>query len=64
VSSHACCLLRELTLDDARDHCLVDTDVNDSWIAACCLARQLPLATLNIKDFSDYAEHEGLELVR
>lgn len=38
--------------------------VNDSWVAACCLARELPLATLNIKDFADFAEHEGLELVR
>lgn len=38
--------------------------VNDSWVAACCLARELPLATLNIKDYVDYAEHEGLELVR
>lgn len=35
--------------------------VNDSWIAACCLVRELPLATFNTKDF---AEHEGLELVR
>jgi predicted nucleic acid-binding protein len=33
---------------------------NDSWIAACCLARQLPLATFNVKDF---AEHEGLNLI-
>ena len=23
---------------------------NDSWIAACCLVRQLPLATFNIND--------------
>jgi toxin FitB len=38
--------------------------VNDSWIAACCLARELPLATLNIKDYVDHAEHEGLVLVR
>jgi predicted nucleic acid-binding protein len=37
--------------------------VNDSWIAACCLAFQLPLATLNTKDFADFAEHEGLDLV-
>jgi predicted nucleic acid-binding protein len=37
---------------------------NDTWIAACCLVRELPLATLNIKDFADFAEHEGLELVR
>lgn len=37
--------------------------VNDSWIAACCLVRGVPLATLNIKDFADFAEHEGLELI-
>ena len=37
--------------------------VNDSWIAACCIARELPLATFNIKDYADFAEHEGLELV-
>jgi hypothetical protein len=29
---------------------------NDSWIAACCLARELPLATLNVKDFADYVD--------
>ena len=37
--------------------------VNDSWIAACCLARGLPLATLNVKDFADYADQEGLVLL-
>jgi toxin FitB len=37
---------------------------NDSWIAAFCLVRDAPLATFNIKDFADFAEHEGLELVR
>lgn len=37
---------------------------NDTWIAACCLVRSHPLATLNVKDFADFAEHEGLELVR
>ncbi|RZT88082.1 hypothetical protein EV383_5017 [Pseudonocardia sediminis] len=37
--------------------------INDSWIAACCLARDLPLAKLNGKDFADFAEHEGLELL-
>ncbi len=36
---------------------------NDTWIAACCLVAGLPLATLNIKDFADFAEHEGLRLV-
>jgi len=39
------------------------TPTNDSWIAACCRARGLPLATLNIKDFEDFAEHDGLVLV-
>lgn len=34
---------------------------NDSWIAACCLVREVPLATFNVKDF---AGHEGLELIR
>lgn len=38
--------------------------VNDSWIAACCLARQVPLATLNVKDFSDFVEYEGLRVIR
>jgi predicted nucleic acid-binding protein len=37
--------------------------VNDSWIAACCLSRNLPLATLNGKDFTDFVEHEGLMLL-
>ncbi|MFR9802594.1 PIN domain-containing protein [Pseudonocardia sp. RS010] len=36
---------------------------NDSWIAAACLAYELPLATLNVKDYSDFAEHEGLVLL-
>lgn len=36
---------------------------NDSWIAACCLVRDLPLATLNIKDFADFEQHEGLHLL-
>ncbi|HEY2983924.1 MAG TPA: type II toxin-antitoxin system VapC family toxin [Jatrophihabitantaceae bacterium] len=37
--------------------------VNDTWIAACCLVRALPLASLNVKDFADFAEHEGLQLI-
>lgn len=36
---------------------------NDSWIAACCLAHELPLATPNTKDFTDFTEHEGLILI-
>jgi hypothetical protein len=37
--------------------------VNDMWIAACCLVPGLPLATLNIKDFADFADHHGLVLL-
>ena len=37
--------------------------VNDTWIAASCLVRDLPLATLNNKDFSDFADHDGLRIV-
>ena len=36
---------------------------NDTWIAACCLVYELPLATLNVKDFADFAEHHGLVIV-
>jgi predicted nucleic acid-binding protein len=38
--------------------------INDSWIAACCLAHNVPLATLNAKDYEDFAEHEGLVLLK
>lgn len=51
--------LRVETLSQGRPR-----PVNDNWVAACCLARELPLATLNIKGFSDFAEHEGLELTQ
>jgi toxin FitB len=37
--------------------------VNDTWIAACCLVRELPLATFNTKDYLGFSEHEGLELL-
>ncbi len=37
--------------------------VNDTWIAACCLVRDLPLATLNVKDFNDFADHDGLRII-
>jgi toxin FitB len=36
---------------------------NDTWIAACCLTKGFPLATLNVKDFDHFAEHEGLTLI-
>jgi predicted nucleic acid-binding protein len=37
--------------------------VNDMWIAAVCLSDDLPLATRNVKDYADFAEHHGLRLV-
>jgi len=36
---------------------------NDTWIAACCLVDNLPLATLNTKDVTDFAEQDGLTLI-
>ena len=36
---------------------------NDMWIAACCLARDLPLATFNLKHFEDFRDYEGLVLI-
>ena len=37
--------------------------INDTWIAATCLVYGLPLATLNVKDFEDFVEYEGLTLI-
>lgn len=37
--------------------------VNDMWVAACCLAYEVPLATLNLKDYEDFKEHHGLQIV-
>jgi len=37
--------------------------INDSWIAACCLTYDLPLATLNVRDFEDFVEYEGLQII-
>lgn len=37
--------------------------VNDTRIAACCLVADLPLATRNLKDFTDFAEHDGLRVI-
>jgi toxin FitB len=36
---------------------------NDTWIADCCLVHGLPLATFSLKDYEDFAEHEGLDLL-
>lgn len=37
--------------------------VNDTWIAACCIAEDVPLLTLNRKDFESFATHERLRLL-
>lgn len=36
---------------------------NDMWIAACCIRHGIPLATLNLKDFEDFASFEGLVII-
>jgi toxin FitB len=36
--------------------------INDMWIAACCIAEGLPLATLNVKDYEDFVGY-GLDLL-
>jgi predicted nucleic acid-binding protein len=33
------------------------------WIAACALTYDLPLATLNVKDYADFKEYHGLRLL-
>jgi predicted nucleic acid-binding protein len=37
---------------------------NDTWVAACCIAKRLPLLTLNLRDFEDFESYDGLELLR
>lgn len=37
---------------------------NDMWIAAACLTYDIPLATLNLKDYLDFESYHGLNLVR
>ena len=37
--------------------------VNDMWVAACSLTYEVPLATLNLKDYADFAEYHGLRIV-
>lgn len=36
---------------------------NDTWVAACALRHNLPVITLNRKDFADFEEHHGLVLL-
>lgn len=36
---------------------------NDMWIAACCLTHDLPLATLNLKDYRYFQEKHSLRIL-
>jgi predicted nucleic acid-binding protein len=36
---------------------------NDMWVAACCIVHGIPLATMNVKDYQDFADHHGLVLL-
>ncbi|GAA1796314.1 PIN domain-containing protein [Planosporangium flavigriseum] len=37
--------------------------INDMWIAACAITYDLPLATLNLKDYEDFKAHHGLRIL-
>ncbi len=37
--------------------------INDTWVAACCLVADLSLATRNLKDFTDFTEHDGPRII-
>ncbi len=37
--------------------------VNDMWVAACCLAADVPLATYNRADFDDFERYHGLRML-
>jgi hypothetical protein len=38
--------------------------VSETWITACCLTFDTPLAALNDGDFQDFVDREGLEVSR
>ena len=37
--------------------------VNDMWVAACCLAADVPLVTYNHDDFEDFRQYHGLRML-
>ena len=37
--------------------------VNDMWVAACCLAADVPLVTYNGADFEDFRQFHGLRML-
>jgi len=40
-----------------------DSQINDTWIAACALAHDLPLVSDNFRDFDWMRENVGLKLI-
>jgi predicted nucleic acid-binding protein len=51
-------------LASAVQHRARPRPVNDMWIGAVGLARDIPLATRNVKDYQDFVGHHGLVLVQ
>ena len=37
--------------------------MNDMWVAACCLAADVPLVTYNGADFEDFRQFHGLRML-
>jgi len=37
--------------------------VNDMWVAACCLAADVPVVTYNRADFEDFRQYHGLRML-
>jgi predicted nucleic acid-binding protein len=37
--------------------------INDMWIAACAITYDLPIATLNLKDYEDFRTYHGLRIL-
>jgi len=42
---------------------LTERAAHDMWMAACCLAYEAPLATLNLKDYEDFTGYHGLPIL-
>ena len=37
--------------------------VNDMWVASCCVTHDVPLVTLNLKDYEDFRRYHGLRIL-
>lgn len=36
---------------------------HDTWVAACCPTHDVPLATLNLKDYDDFRRYHALSIL-